>query len=199
MYSTKWINSIFIVFVLQAVLATNAAADEFSTLLSHNPGGEFTLKSSQGSVSLSQYRGSVVLLFFGYTSCPDICPTTLSTLSRAFAKLNEDELDKTKALFISLDPDRDTPELLQKYTGYFHSNIIGATANVEVLNQVTELYGVDYERKEKASSPLGYVINHTFDVLVVNREGKLLDTRIRPTTSSDDILAYLKNLLGNSP
>jgi protein SCO1/2 len=198
MYLTKWINSFCIVFVLQAVLATNATADEFSTQLSHNPGGEFTLISSQGSVSLSQYRGKVVLLFFGYTSCPDVCPTTLSTLSRVFARLNEDELDKTKALFISLDPDRDTPELLQKYTGYFHPSIIGVTANVEVLKQVTELYGVAYERKEKASSPLGYVINHTFDVLVVNREGKLLDTRIRPTTSSDDILAYLKTLLGSS-
>ena len=198
MYLTKWINSFCIVFVLQAVLATNATADEFSTQLSHNPGGEFTLISSQGSVSLSQYRGKVVLLFFGYTSCPDVCPTTLSTLSRVFARLNEDELDKTKALFISLDPDRDTPELLQKYTGYFHPSIIGVTTNVEVLKQVTELYGVAYERKEKASSPLGYVINHTFDVLVVNREGKLLDTRIRPTTSSDDILAYLKTLLGSS-
>ena len=199
MYLTKWINCFCIVFVLQAVLATNATADEFSIELSHNPGGEFTLISSQGSVSLSQYRGKVVLLFFGYTSCPDVCPTTLSTLSRVFARLNEDELDKTKALFISLDPDRDTPELLQKYTGYFHPSIIGVTANVEVLKQVTELYGVAYERKEKASSPLGYVINHTFDVLVVNREGKLLDTRIRPTTSSDDILAYLKTLLGSSP
>ncbi len=195
----KWAIKLIAVLVLQTALLTNVNAHGLSsTQVLTGSGGDFTLRSSNGPVALEQFRGKVVLLFFGYTSCPDICPTTLAVLSNVFSKLEARELDKINALFISLDPERDNLELLEKYAGYFHPNIIGATDSVEVLNQVTEQYGVAYERKEKAGSPLGYVISHTLDVLVVDREGKLLDTRIRPTTSSDDILAYLRKLLSNS-
>lgn len=188
---------LIVALVLQSALVANVNASDLSTQVLSGRGGDFTLRSADGPVSLQQLRGKVVLLFFGYTSCPDACPTTLAVLSQVFSKLDAQERDKVTALFVSLDPDRDTPERLQKYTGYFHPNIIGVTDRVEVLNQVTERYGVVYERKEKASTSLGYVIDHTIDVLVVNREGQLLDTRIRPGTRSEDILVYLKKLLGS--
>lgn len=195
----NWIINIIAALLLQAALATTVGAHGLSdqTIVTGH-GGDFTLQSFSGPVSLKQFRGKVVLLFFGYTSCPDVCPTTLAVLSSVFSKLRAQELDKITALFVSLDPDRDRPTLLQKYTGYFHPNIIGVTDRVEVLDQITEDYGVTYERKAKPGSPLGYVINHTLDVLVVNQQGQLLETRIRPTTSTEEILANLRKLLGSS-
>ncbi len=195
----NWIINLIAALLVQAALATNVVAHDLSNqAVTIGRGGDFTLHSFDGPVSLEQLRGKVVLLFFGYTSCPDICPTTLAVLSNVFSKLEAQELERVVALFISLDPDRDTLELLRKYTGYFHPNIIGVTDCLEALNQITEDYGVAYKREEKPDSPLGYVINHTLDVLVVNPEGQLLDTRIRPATSTEDILAYLKKLLGSS-
>lgn len=194
----KWAINLIAVLVLQAALLIGVNAGDLSTRVSVDRGGDFTLHSFDGPVSLHQFRGKVVLLFFGYTACPDVCPTTLAVLANVFSKLEAHELEKVTALFVSLDPDRDTPELLHQYTGYFHPNIIGVTAAVEVLDLVTENYGVAYERKVKASSPLGYVINHTLDVLVVNREGELMATRIRASTRTEDILAYLKTLIGSN-
>ena len=192
----NWITKLLAVLLIQLSLLTNVFAHELEDAsVSPGRGGNFSLHSIDGLISLEQFRGKLVLMFFGYTSCPDICPTTLAALSNVFSKLDEHELGKITALFISLDPSRDTPELLHKYTGYFHPNIIGVTDRVDVLNQLTENYGVAYERKEKPGSPLGYVISHTLDVLVVNRQGQLLETRIQPAASSEDILAYLRKLL----
>ena len=199
MCSKKWISRILAAVVVQYALAVlPAIAHELSTKEIVGRGGDFTLHSFDGPVSLKQLRGKVVLLFFGYTSCPDVCPLTLSVLSQVFSKLSADELDKVTALFVSLDPDRDTLEALRKYTGYFHPNIVGVTDRKEVIDVVTEKYGVVYERVEKSSSPIGYVILHTLDMLVVNRRGELLDTRISPATRVDDIAEYVKSLLGSN-
>lgn len=195
MFWKKWVIDLLAASVLQAALVTGVNAGTLSTQVLPGRGGDFTLRSSDGPVSLQQFRGKIVLLFFGYTACPDVCPTTLAVLSSVFSKLKPQELDKIAALFVSLDPGRDTPELLKKYTGYFHPNIIGVTDRVEVLKEMTGRYGVAYERKEKASYPLGYVIDHTPDILVVNREGQLLDARIEPATRPEDTLAYLRKLL----
>ena len=199
MYSKKWLTNLALVIVCQGALATTVSAHELSTREIADHGGDFTLQSFDGPISLEQYRGNVVLLFFGYTSCPDICPIALSVLSNVFSKLEVQELEKIRALFVSLDPDRDTLEILRKYTGYFHPNIIGVTGRIEEINHVTKNYGVTYEKNEVASSPIGYVINHTLDILVVNRQGQLLETRIKPATSTEDIVAYIRNLLGNHP
>jgi len=193
----KWVSSFLVTTVLQAALTTMVRAHALSTLELADHGGDFTLQSFDGPVSLEQLRGKVVLIFFGYTSCPDVCPTTLANLSNVFSKLEVQELERVIALFITLDPERDTPYLMKKYTGYFHANIIGVTGDKRVIDQITEDYGVAYERKEKASSSLGYIINHTVDILVINQEGQLMDSRIRPVSSTDEILVYLRKLLGS--
>ena len=162
------------------------------------PGGDFTLQSPDGPISLTDLNGKVVLLFFGYTSCADVCPITLSAMSKVFSKLSAEELEQVQALFVSLDPERDTPELLAKYTGYFHPNIIGATGSMAVLRQVMEDYGIRYERKDKPGSALGYVIYHTPDILVVDGQGRLLEERIALNTSTEDIAAYVKRLINGS-
>ena len=183
--------------VLQAALPTMVRAHELSTQALAGHGGDFTLQSFDGPVSLEQLRGKVVLIFFGYTSCPDVCPTTLANLSNVFSNLKAEELERVIALFITLDPERDTPYLMKKYAGYFHANIIGVTGDKRVIDQITEDYGVVYERKEKASSSLGYIISHTVDILVINQKGQLMDSRIQPLTSTDEILVYLRKLLNS--
>ena len=136
----------------------------------------FTLDSPEGALSLKDLRGNVVLLFFGFTSCADVCPISLATISHAFSYLNDNELNMSKSLFISLDPERDTLERLKEYTGYFHQNIIGVTGTMKELSMVTDIYGVNFEKKESPDSALGYVIYHSSKIFVIDPQGQLRKT-----------------------
>jgi len=136
----------------------------------------FTLNSPQGVLSLKGLRGNVVLLFFGFTSCADVCPVSLATISHAFSYLTDEELKRSRSLFISLDPERDTVERLKKYTGYFHPNIIGVTGTIKELSMVTDIYGVKFEKKESPDSALGYVIYHSSKIFVIDPLGELRNT-----------------------
>ena len=102
--------------------------DEIPDLSAELPGGDFTLLSSQGKFSLKQFRGKVVLLYFGYTKCPDVCPTSLAFLSQALNELSDDELKSVQGVFVSVDPRRDTVQVLDEYVSYFHPNLIGVPA-----------------------------------------------------------------------
>ena len=133
----------------------------------------FTLDSPEGALSLKDLRGNVVLIFFGFTSCPDVCPISLSTISHAFSYLTDDELKRSRTLFISLDPERDTMERLKKYTGYFHPNIIGVTGTMEELVRDADIYGVKFEKKEAPDSALGYLIYHSAKIFVIGTQGEL--------------------------
>ena len=136
----------------------------------------FTLDSPEGALSLKDLRGNVVLIFFGFTSCPDVCPISLVTISHAFSYLTDDELKRSRTLFISLDPERDTMERLKKYTGYFHPNIIGVTGTMEELVRVADIYGVKFEKKETPDSALGYLIYHSAKIFVIGTQGELRKT-----------------------
>ncbi len=135
---------------------------------------DFTLISPEGRLSLSQLKGQVVLIFFGFTACPDVCPISLSTISNVFHHLKAEELEKSKALFITLDPERDKVEMMHEYTGFFHPNIIGLTDEPRNISEVARLYGVKYQKKELERSALGYVINHTADIYLVDTVGMLI-------------------------
>mgnify|MGYP001232787869 CR=1 FL=1 len=137
---------------------------------------DFMLDSPEGALSLKDLRGNVVLLFFGFTSCADVCPISLATISHSFSYLNDDELKKSKSLFISLDPERDTLERLKKYTGYFHPNIIGVTGTMKELGMVAEIFGVKFEKKNSPDSALGYVIYHSSKIFVIDPQGVIRKT-----------------------
>jgi len=182
--------------VLQGAITTALLASELSARVDEDHGGDFSLQAPDGPVSLEQYQGRVVLIFFGFTSCPDICPIALSVIARVFAELDAEEMKKVGALFVSLDPQRDTAEVLLEYTGYFHPGIVGITGQIDDIKQFATSYGIRFERKEMASSPIGYVINHPPDILVVDRNGQLLESRIMPEHSVAEIVAYIRSLLG---
>lgn len=191
----KWITSIFATLVMQCALTVTANAHELTTPRSTGRGGDFTLQSFAGPVSLQALRGKVVLLFFGYTSCADVCPTTLWALSKVFSKLSTQEMEQVVALFISLDPKRDTPDVLHGYTELFHKNIIGVTGSEEALAEVAESYGVVFERKVDSDSTLGYTIYHTSDVLVIDSRGELMEEKIELSTDANKITASIRALL----
>ena len=155
---------------------------------------DFILSSPEGALSLKDLRGSVVLLFFGFTSCADVCPISLATISHAFSFLNDDELKLSKSLFISLDPERDTLEKLKKYTGYFHPNIIGVTGTIKELSMVAKTFGVNFEKKNSPDSALGYVIYHSSKIFVIDPQGVLRKT-IPHNTDSKLLSEQIRSLL----
>ena len=158
-------------------------------------GGGFTLESAQGEVSLSDFRGKVVLLYFGYTWCPDVCPTSLSMLAQALTQMSEAELEQVQGLFVSVDPARDTPDRLAEYTDYFHPKIIGATGSKEEVAEVAEQYGVAY-RKVESDSASGYLVDHSSFTYIIGPDGDLV-TRLGHGTPPGEILKAVRPLLND--
>ncbi len=136
-------------------------------------GGDFTLESTQGAVSTRDYRGKVILLYFGYTQCPDICPTSLSLMAQALNELSQQERSQIVGIFVSVDPKRDTLEHLAEYVGYFHSGFIGVTGTPEAVAQAARRYGVQYSYSNDSGSAMGYIVNHSAAVYLIDRQGEL--------------------------
>lgn len=132
----------------------------------------FTLTSANGKVSLSDLRGKVVLLYFGYTFCPDVCPATMVELKKAMNGLSDRDSQDIQVVMVSIDPLRDTPEILQEYVQHFHPSFIGLTGSDEEISAITTQMGVFYEKHE-GSPESGYLIDHTATVIVVDKDGYL--------------------------
>lgn len=158
-------------------------------------GGEFTLQSLNGPVSLNDYRGKVSLLYFGYTMCPDVCPTNLSMMSNAFMQLNDEQLQQVQGIFISVDPQRDTLARLAEYTQYFHPSIIGLTSKPEVIKELAARYGVAYQ-KVVQDSATNYVVDHSSETYVVDPQGQLV-ARLPHAAPPAEILAAIKKYSTN--
>jgi len=133
---------------------------------------DFTLIDQNGvRFQLSQLRGKVVLLFFGYTHCPDACPTTMAKLARVYKLLGRDA-ERVVTLFVSLDPQRDTPNVLKNYLAYFRINSIGLTGTKEEIDEVVKQYGAKYEI-EQSDSAAGYHIAHSTDLYLIDQKGEM--------------------------
>jgi len=135
-------------------------------------GGDFTVEVQNGDLSLKDLRGKVVVLYFGYTQCPDICPTSLALLTQALNQMDDNELKGVQSIFISVDPDRDNVTRLEEYAAYFHPNIIGATAEKEVIDNITKQYGASY-RIVDSDSAMGYIVDHSSYTYLIDKKGKL--------------------------
>ena len=137
------------------------------------PAPEIELTRDNGaSFKLSGMRGNIVLLFFGYTSCPDVCPTTMAELKQALEALHENDAKQVKVLFVTVDPERDTPERVQEYVNHFNSDFIGLSGTESELADVWKDYGVFRENVE-GTSAAGYLVNHTARVTLIDRNGNL--------------------------
>ena len=133
---------------------------------------EIELARADGrTVRLSDFRGKVVALFFGYTSCPDVCPTTMAELNQALQKMG-DNADQVQVLYVTVDPQRDTPEKVQEYVEHFNAGFIGLSGSEAELARVWNEYGVFREIVE-GTSAMGYLVNHTARVTVIDQQGNL--------------------------
>jgi len=166
----------------------------FSSSATLPEGGEFNLQSLAGPVSLKDFRGKVVLVYFGYTMCPDICPTNLSMMSNAFSQMDEKELEKVQGIFISVDPQRDTMERLAEYTHYFHPSIMGISGQADVIREIADRYGAAYQMVVQKDSATNYVVDHSSETYVINPQGKLV-ARLPHAAPPQEILdAVRKNI-----
>ena len=167
-------------------------------LASPPQGGDFVLDSMKGPVALADLRGKVVLIYFGYTWCPDICPTNLVLIAGALRALTPEERERVRVLFVSVDPERDSVERLAEYSGYFHPEILGLTGTSEQIAEVAKLYGAAYRRTELADSAMGYVVDHSAYSHLVDTQGKLV-RNLDHATPSAEIVAAIRALLGTNP
>ncbi|MEW6164738.1 MAG: SCO family protein [Pseudomonadota bacterium] len=156
-------------------------------------GGDFTLDGPRGAVSLSDYRGRLVLLQFGYTYCPDICPTALTIIADALAGLTAAERARVQALFVSVDPERDTVARLAEYTAFFHPDIVGLTGPNPRLAEIASRYGAVFVRQDDASAG-GYVIDHTALTYLIDGEGRLVAS-LPHATPAPQLLAEMRKHL----
>jgi len=137
------------------------------------PAPDIELTRENGdSFRLSDIQGNTVLLFFGYTSCPDVCPTTMAELKQALEKLNEEDANQVRVLFVTVDPERDTPERVQEYVNHFNRDFIGLSGTEPELAEVWQDYGVFRETME-GTSAAGYLVNHTARVTLIDQHGNL--------------------------
>ena len=136
-----------------------------------NFGGNFSLRGPEGkTISLEDFRNKVVLIYFGYTFCPDVCPITLSNLKLLMLDL-EEKAEDVQVIFISIDPERDTYEKLKDYVPYFHPTFIGLTGSEAEIAAVAKKYQTIYI-KQKVESEAGYLMAHTDVVILVDQNGR---------------------------
>lgn len=186
--------AIFLALASHLARQSSQSDNDTSTLKVKPLGGDFEINSSQGKVNLTQFRDKVVILYFGYTFCPDICPTTLSAVSRAIKSLDPSSEKQVEVMFISLDPKRDTFARLDEYTAFFHKNIHAYTDSEENLASIAKLYGVSYRLNEPEKGKTYYTIDHSTQTFLVNKKGELVEF-IQHGTSSEDMTKLIKKYL----
>jgi len=184
------ITLIVILILGLAWLLNSAQHDLLNKQSSAKRGGDFSLQSVNGPVSLSDFRGKVVLLYFGYTSCPDICPTNLALMASAFGNMTPEQLNRVQGIFISVDPKRDTVKRLDEYTNFFHKKIMGITGSEAEIAELASRYGVSYRFVEQKSDML-YVVDHSSETYVIDTQGEWVDTLPHATQSEEIVKRIL--------
>ncbi len=135
-------------------------------------GRDFSLKDPEGAVrTLADFRGKAVVLFFGYTQCPDVCPTTLSTLAQAMKLLGADA-DRVQVLFVTIDPARDTPALLAQYVPAFDPRFLGLWGDAGATARTAKEFKILYE-KVPGATPGSYTMDHSAGTYVFDPQGRL--------------------------
>ncbi|MEM7130307.1 MAG: SCO family protein [Chloroflexota bacterium] len=154
---------------------------------------DFTLESSlEQQVSLHDFRDQYLLVTFGYTSCPDVCPLSLGNLAAALNEL-EDNAEKLTILFVTVDPERDRPERLASYLSYFHKRMIGLTGDVDDIKALATQFGVFFEQRAE-SGPESLFFDHTATIMLVDPDG-YLRVVFPPTVTGSQIAQDLSRLL----
>ena len=156
-------------------------------------GGPFTLMDHTGkAVTDRDFRGQVALVFFGFTNCPDICPLTLQKITDALAEFPDDQTRNVVPVLITVDPARDTPEVLAEYISYFHPNTVGLTGTEEQIASVADVYRIFYNRVDLENGE--YTIDHSGFTYVMGPDG-LYKTHFSSSAEVEEVIEKLASVL----
>ena len=195
----------FIITILILALAATGSAI-WLTLKSHRGaivsvldiGGPFSLLDHTGKrVTEADYAGRVQVIFFGYTYCPDICPTDLQQIGLAMEQLGDDA-KHVQPLFITLDPERDTAEHLAQYVPLFHPRLLGLTGGNADIAKAADAYRVYYKRVKTGDKPGDYTVDHSAFIYLVDRDGKYLGF-FPPGTDAPRLVEMIRPHLAGKP
>lgn len=156
-------------------------------------GGDFALKSADGPFTLESLRGKVVVVYFGYSFCPDVCPAGLTSIGAALGQLTSLERARAAGVFVSVDPERDSLPHLKQYAAFFHPNMIGVTGTPAEVAKVARQYGVFFSR-QAANEGGQYSVDHTADIYLVAPDGRLVE-RLPHGTAPQTIAAAIRRWL----
>ncbi|HLT77032.1 MAG TPA: SCO family protein [Ferrovibrio sp.] len=157
-------------------------------------GGPFELVDHEGrTVTDRDFAGRLMLIYFGFTNCPDICPTGLQTMAIAMDELGAAG-EKVQPLLITVDPERDTPAVMKEYVQAFHERLVGLTGTPEQIAKVAREYRVYYQKVALKDSSLGYSVDHSGFIYLMDGEGKYL-THFRHDTTPEQMAERIKSKL----
>jgi protein SCO1/2 len=157
-------------------------------------GGPFTLEDSSGhTVTDRDFRGKYMLVYFGYTYCPDVCPTTLNAVADALDRLGK-KVDDLRPLFITVDPHRDTPAVMKQYTASFSPRLLGLTGTDAQIAAVAKEYRVYYAEHRTGPGPNDYSMDHSSILYLMGPDGRFI-APIRADETGQDIASDLEKLM----
>ncbi len=155
---------------------------------------DFTLSTIDGEISKKDFEGKVLAIYFGYMYCPDVCPTSLSSLAQAVKSFPKEKTKDFAGLFISVDPKRDKLKNLKEYSSYFHPTFLGATSNKENIDDIVKRYGSYYQFVKLENSAMDYSVSHTSYIYIFDKSGKFI-AKIDHFTNPKEIKEVLEKIL----
>lgn len=157
-------------------------------------GGDFTLRNADGDVSLSDFSGQIVVLYFGFLNCPEVCPASMGMVSNAMNRLDTDEQNQVQPILVSIDPERDSLDQLAEFTQYFHPRLLGLTGTSDEIEAVAQDYGAFFEVTDSSSPGSAYEFRHSSRYYVIDQNGELVDA-MRHSTTASELVTRIRTLI----
>lgn len=191
----RWLSVAFLGLVLLALGAGFWLSNDDES--GEPRGGEIALASTQGEFALSALdEEQLAAIYFGYTYCPDVCPMTLAVVRQALGQLEPALAERVVPVMISVDPERDTLERLEEYMGYFGERFVGARGSEAQLEDIAQRYGIFWRRVEMEESAMGYTVDHSASLYLVDRHGEIR-RRVLYSPTPHALIEALRQELGS--
>ena len=188
-----WRSSFILLAALASACSPEAPKFRSTDVTGAEFGKELALTDHNGKPrTLADFRGKAVVVFFGYTHCPDVCPTTLADMAGVMKSLGADA-ERVQVLFVTVDPERDTPEVLKQYVPAFDPRFLGLYGDLPATQRAAKEFKVFYEL-QPAKAPGAYTVDHSAQSFVIDPQGRLR-LFVRPDRIAADLAADLKTLL----
>jgi len=178
---------------LFALALLGACSESATTMVARPQGGDFTLATAAGPLDTRTLRGKVLLVYFGYVNCPDVCPVAVAAGAGALNALSPAERERTRMIMVSVDPERDTPAALKNYVAYFHPQMIGAVGSAGETAAVAKQFGAGYLRQPTRADG-GYAVDHSSQTYLIDTQGQLVEI-LQHGASSAQVAAAVRKLL----